>query len=225
MTARSVVDDKGNDVVLPARCSEIQIKLKPGADRIAVIDRLRPTLLAIDSQFNQNSIMSSLRVETWEKLREDFLNAVENEKLLVTILFGVISIVAVFLIFCILYMIVVEKTRDIGIIKSMGMTSRGVASIFIGYGLAIGVVGATCGLTIGYFFLKYINEIHEGIAGLTGRAIWDPKVYAFDSIPSDMDPATAGIVFGVAVLSAVAGAVLPAIRAATLNPIEALRFE
>lgn len=224
MTARTVIED-GKEVVLPARCSEIQIKLKPGADRQTVIDRLGPTLLAIDEQFNRQTITSGLRIETWEKLREDFLNAVENEKLLVTILFGVISVVAVFLIFCILYMIVVEKTRDIGIIKSMGMTSRGVASVFIGYGLAIGMVGAFCGLVIGFVFLRYINEIHSAVAELTGRAIWDPKVYAFDRIPTDLDPATAGIVVGVAILSAVAGAVLPAIRAASLNPVEALRFE
>ncbi len=224
MTTRTVMED-GKEVTLPARCSEIQIKLKPGVDRDAVIDRLAPTLLAIDSQFNTRSTMRSLRVETWEKLREDFLNAVENEKLLVTILFGVISIVAVFLIFCILYMIVIAKTRDIGILKSMGMSSTSIASIFIGYGLAMGLVGASSGLVIGYVFLRYINEIHEGIAKLTGFAMWDPKVYAFDRIPNTMDPTTAAIVFAAAVVSAVVGAMIPAIWAARMHPIEALRFE
>jgi lipoprotein-releasing system permease protein len=224
MTARTVVEE-GKEVTLPARCSEIQIKLKPGVDRAAVINRLRPTLLAIDSQFNTDTIMTSLRVETWEKLREDFLNAVENEKGLVTFLFALISIVAIFLIFCILYMIVVEKTRDIGILKSIGTSATGIASIFIGYGLAIGVVGASGGLIIGFIILRYINEIHKGIASLTGRPIWDPKVYAFDRIPSEMDPNTAVVVFLVAVMSAVVGALVPAIRAARMHPIEALRFE
>ena len=63
-----------------------------------------------------------------------------------TFLFGIISLVAVFLIFCIFYMIVVEKTKDIGIIKSVGATAGGVAGIFLGYGLAIGIVGASLGL-------------------------------------------------------------------------------
>ena len=65
--------------------------------------------------------------------------------MLVTFLFGIISIVAVFLIFCIFYMIVVEKTKDIGIIKSVGATAGGVAGIFLGYGLAIGLVGGGAG--------------------------------------------------------------------------------
>lgn len=224
MTARTVMEG-GKEVTLPARCSEIQIKLKPGVDRAAVIERLQPTLLAIDSQYNPQISLSTLRVETWEKLREDFLNAVENEKLLVTILFGVISVVAVFLIFCILYMIVIAKTRDIGILKSMGMSSTSVASIFIGYGLAMGVIGASAGTVIGYVFLRYINEIHSGIGQLTGFKMWDPKVYAFDRIPNTMDPTTATIVFVVAVISAVAGALIPAVWAARMNPIEALRFE
>ncbi len=223
MTSRTV-SESGKEVQLPARCSEIQIKCKPNADRAAVIARIMPTLVQIDERY-QTGFRSPLHVETWEKQREKFLGAVENEKLLVTILFGVISIVAVFLIFCILYMIVVEKTRDIGIIKSVGTTSRGVAAIFIGYGLAIGVVGAGCGLVAGYFFLLYINEVHDAIASLTGFKMWDPSVYAFDSIPNTMDPLTAGVVVVVAILSAVAGAVLPAIRAASLNPIEALRYE
>ena len=60
-----------------------------------------------------------------------------------------ISIVAVFLMFCIFYMIVVEKTRDIGIIKSVGATNSGVAGIFLGYGFAIGIVGSGIGLAAG----------------------------------------------------------------------------
>jgi len=223
MTA-SVVEEEGKPVTLPARCSEIQIKIKPGADRAAIVERLRPSLLAIDQDF-QGHRRGVLRVETWEKQREKFLGAVEKEKLLVTILFGVISIVAVFLIFCILYMIVVEKTRDIGILKSVGATSSAVAGIFVAYGLAIGVVGAGCGLTVGWVFLRYINELHEGIARMTGFVMWDPSVYAFDKIPSTVDPFTATVIVYFAVHAAVLGAVIPAVRAARLNPIDALRFE
>ncbi len=223
MTAR-VVEEDGQQVTLPARCSEIQIKIKPGANREAILDRLRPTLLAIDEQYQANR-RGVLRIETWEKQREKFLGAVEKEKLLVTILFGVISIVAVFLIFCILYMIVVEKTRDIGILKSVGATSASVAGVFVAYGLAIGVVGAGCGLAVGWVFLRYINELHDGIARLTGFTMWDPSVYAFDKIPSTVDPFTAGVIAFFAVHAAVLGAVIPATRAARLNPIDALRFE
>jgi lipoprotein-releasing system permease protein len=133
--------------------------------------------------------------------------------------------VAVFLIFCILYMIVIEKTRDIGIIKSVGATSQGVAAIFLGYGLAIGLVGATLGFALAWLIVRYINEIHTWLGQSMGVVIWKPEVYAFDRIPSTMDPTTIVVVMAVAVLSSVIGAVVPAVRAASFNPVEALRFE
>src|SRR5205085_7484634 len=116
-----------------------------------------------------------------------FLAAVEHEIVLTTLLFTIISVVAVFLIFCIFYMIVVEKTRDIGIIKSVGATSGGVAQIFLGYGLAIGIIGGGLGLLAAWLIVHNINELHAWLGRAFGIAIWDPQVYAFDTIPNKMD--------------------------------------
>jgi lipoprotein-releasing system permease protein len=154
-----------------------------------------------------------------------FLDAVEHEKGLVTFLFGLISIVAIFLIFCIFYMIVVEKTRDIGIIKSVGATSGGVAGIFLGYGLAIGIVGSLAGMGVGYLIVHYINEIHTWLGKTTGLVIWNPEVYAFDIIPNTMNPREVVVIVTVAIVSSVIGALVPAWRAAQMNPVEALRWE
>src|SRR5207253_5381006 len=101
-----------------------------------------------------------------------FLSAVEKEIVLVTFLFAIISIVAIFLIFCIFFMIVVEKTKDIGIIKSVGATSSGVASIFLGYGLLIGIVGSFAGLFFAWLITHYINQIHTWLGKVTGIVIW-----------------------------------------------------
>src|SRR5205814_7358470 len=95
-----------------------------------------------------------IEVQTWKEVHEDFIHAVEKEKGLVTILFGLISIVAVFLIFCIFYMIVVEKTRDIGIIKSVGATSGGIAASVLGHGMASGIVGGFLGLGAGWLIVQ-----------------------------------------------------------------------
>ena len=206
----------------PGRTHEIQIKIRPGSDRLAVIGQVRAI---VDDRATSRAVGDSIRVETWEKSQEQWLSAVENEKVLVTFLFSLVSLVAIFLIFCILYMIVIEKTRDIGIIKSVGATSGGVAAIFLGYGAAIGIVGAGAGLLVAFLIVHYINGIHRLLGVVLKVQIWKPEVYSFDKIPNTLDPLTVAVIVAAAILSAVIGALVPAIKAASLNPVESLRFE
>jgi lipoprotein-releasing system permease protein len=214
-----------NSVAYPARTSEIDIRIQPTADLNQTRNQIAEVCDAVMREKYGAKVFDAFRVQTWEESNRVWLHAIENEKVLVMFLFGLISVVAVFLIFCIFYMIVVEKTRDIGIIKSVGATSTGVAGIFLGYGLAIGIVGAGLGMLMAYLIVHNINELHTWMGHRLGIVIWDPQVYAFDTIPNQMDPKETTIIVIVAVLSAVMGALLPAIRAARLHPVEALRWE
>jgi lipoprotein-releasing system permease protein len=216
----------------PARTSDIQVALKPGVDLESGRKKIEQVVMAVKNRNIPAGVQSAwdpfpVEVQTWKEVHEDFIRAVEKEKGLVTILFGLISIVAVFLIFCIFYMIVVEKTRDIGIIKSVGATSGGIASIFLGYGMAIGIVGGMAGLGAGWLIVHYINQLHEWLGKISGGKIvmWDPKVYLFDLIPNTIDAKEATIIVIVAIISSVLGARVPAVRAGRMHPIEALRWE
>jgi len=217
----------------PARTNEIAIGLNLGADIDATRSKIEAIVQAVAKAHNlpfegggeTASFNAPIKVMVWQEVNAKFIGAVEREKVLVTMLFGIISIVAVFLIFCIFFMIVVEKTRDIGIVKSVGATSAGVAQIFLGYGLAIGLTGAILGTLAGYLIVKNINWLHEMMGKVMGVKIWDAETYAFDTIPNTLNPNEMIVIFCVAVVASVIGALVPAIRAARLNPVEALRWE
>jgi lipoprotein-releasing system permease protein len=210
------------------RCNGIHISLKPAYvdDPDSVVPKIQDIVDAMTKQYPDLHFgIDPITVQTWEKRQADILSAVEHEKVLLVILFAIISIVAVFLIFCIFFMIVVEKTRDIGIIKSLGATGTGVALIFLGYGLTIGIVGAGLGLLFGYLIIHNINELHAWMAANMHIKIWDAKTYIFDTIPNTMETRDVVVIVTVAVLSSVLGALVPALRAARMNPVEALRWE
>ena len=122
-------------------------------------------------------------------------------------------------------MIVMEKTRDIGIVKSVGATSSSIAGIFLGYGLTIGIFGGGMGLLMAYLVVHNINELHAWMGEHFGIQIWNAKTYLFDTIPNTMDAHDVIVIVSVAILSSVLGALVPAIRAARMNPVEALRWE
>jgi lipoprotein-releasing system permease protein len=153
------------------------------------------------------------------------LSAVETETNILNVLLFMIIAVAGFGILAIFYMIVVEKTRDIGILKSLGASGAGVMGIFLGYGLSLGLVGAGAGMAIGLIFVRYINEIAAGLGWLTGRPIFDPSIYYFYRIPAIVVPATVTWIVLGSLAIAVAASILPARRAARLQPVEALRHE
>jgi lipoprotein-releasing system permease protein len=122
-------------------------------------------------------------------------------------------------------MIVVEKTKDIGILKALGAPASGVMSIFLGYGLSLGMVGTGAGIILGLLFAKNINRVADVIEYLTGTEVFDPSIYYFKEIPVLISPAMVFWVSLGAVLIAVLASVLPALRAARLHPVEALRYE
>lgn len=208
----------------PARTGEIHVNLAEGVELLVGRALVEQVVDAVNADLGTD-IRFPISVETWEERYGDFLQAVEKEKLLVTVLFSFISIVAIFLIFCIFYMIVQEKVKDIGIVKSVGATDGGIAAIFLGYGGAIGIVGGGLGIVVGWLVVFWINEIHDLMGRLLGVQIWSAQTYMFDRIPNTIDPVEAAWIFAVAVASSVLGAVVPAWRAARLRPVDSLRFE
>jgi lipoprotein-releasing system permease protein len=295
--------DGAPGIVVPGRASEVTVR---AAATMTVDGRSVPVTLEmaklavqeeVDRLVKEKADVSFLRVMTWEQRHGTFLNAVQKEKMLLTILFAIISVVAIAMIGVIFYMIVLEKTRDIGILRAVGASRGGIMGIFVGYGLAIGIVGAGLGLLLATLIVLNINDIQDWLAtelggalfyavcvvggGIVGAIIglvagvatgrlrdrvgvwlfgggglfatmgliaafvtlrtatsfgdslnqyfgfrmWDPRIYYFDRIPSQIDVKEVAVIVAIAILSSVLGSVVPAILASLVDPVESLRYE
>jgi lipoprotein-releasing system permease protein len=199
---------------MEGRVTSIQIKLRDYRQAEAVVKRLQAKFAAWEVQ-----------VETWEKKQGPLLAAIAIEKGILNVLLFLIICVAGFGILAIFAMIVVEKTRDIGILKALGASNGGVMKIFLGYGLLLGLVGAGLGTALGMTITIHINEIEHLLSKLTGQDIFDRSVYYFNEIPTYIQPVGIALVNVGAVAIAVAFSIIPALRAAMLHPVRALRYE
>jgi lipoprotein-releasing system permease protein len=198
----------------PGRATSIQIRLKDYDHADKVVKRLQ-------ALFENQGVV----VQTWEEKQGPLLSAIAVEKGILNVLLFMIILVAGFGILAIFSMIVIEKTRDIGIMKALGASNAGVMKIFLSYGLLLGMVGSSIGTVIGVLFTIYINEIEWVLAKATGQSIFPKDTYYFDKIPTDIQPTSVLLVNVGAILIAVMFSVLPALRAATLHPVRALRYE
>ena len=141
------------------------------------------------------------------------------------VVFGIISAGIVVLIFCIFYMIVKAKQKDLAIIKSIGGSASDITSIFLLFGSLVGFVGASAGLLVGFVITSNVNVVEQFVSRLFGLKLWSSSVYMFTKIPNHFDWFWAVCFFIAAVAASVLGAFLPSIIAAKTSPVKILRYE
>ncbi|MHC4068525.1 MAG: ABC transporter permease [Planctomycetota bacterium] len=205
---------------------DIKIKLAEGIEPEAAIEPVRQVWIDFARQHNLPEYAVSQPVlATYKQMLEDFVGELKKQLGVLMLIFGVVCSVGVLLIFCIFYMIVMTRLKDIAVIKSCGAARSTVASIFIGFGICVGVVGSAIGITLGYFVTRNINVIEEWVTVATGLKLWKSSAYMFSTIPNEVDVrATCWIVL-FTILASALGALIPAIVAARTKPIDILRYE
>ncbi len=222
LLALGETDGLPRKIPVPARTTQLSIKL---ADDIELQAGRQAVQDVVDKFLADHPNVGLLSVHTWEQQHSTLLNAVQNEKGLVTFLFAIISLVAFVMVGTVFYNIVLEKTRDIGVLRALGASRLGVANIFLGYGLSIGIVGGLLGLGLAMLIIFNINEINDLLFDRFGIAMWNPQTYYFDTIPEQINPTEATFIVIGAIMCSVLSTVIAALMAARLNPVDALRYE
>lgn len=189
--------------------------------------------IKVDNEFNVNKIKRSLQgtfrypftIKSWMDLDKNLMRALAIEKKMMFIILALIILVACFNIASSLIMQVLEKTKDIGILRAIGATAGSIRMIFIFLGFMTGILGVFLGSLCGIFIAGNINVIADQVEKITGFSLFPSDIYYLSEIPAKIVPGDIAFIAVFALFLAVLASLYPAWKASRLNPIEAIRYE
>ena len=164
-------------------------------------------------------------VRSWKSFNQALVGALQTERVAMFIVLTLIILVAVFNIASSLFMLVKDKAADIAILRTMGASRGAIERIFVTLGLCVGLLGILFGCFLAWVFIANIDAIKSAIEGLLGLNLWDPSVRFITEMRALVNWWEAGLTVAVAVILSFFATLIPARRAARLDPVEVLRYE
>ena len=168
---------------------------------------------------------TTAEVLTWREQNTVILDAVDLERAMTTAVLFAVMLIAAFLIYATLHMMVTQKTKDIGILTALGGGPCEVGSVFTRCGLVIGVLGASTGVVLGVVSVIQLNPINDWMQREFGIALFDHSLFDLPAIPYRLEPGWIAQVAIAALAMSLLVAWLPARKAARLSPVKALSYE
>jgi lipoprotein-releasing system permease protein len=173
----------------------------------------------------QESLGFPYYARDWMRMNKNLFSALRLEKIVMFIILILIILVAAFNIVSTLFMVVMEKTKEIAILKSMGASRTSIMKIFSLQGLIIGVTGTFIGCVGGFTIVPNLNEIVGFIESIFGITAFPSDVYYLDKLPSEIQYLDSFLIIIFSILICFLASLYPAWRASRMNPVDGLRYE
>jgi lipoprotein-releasing system permease protein len=184
-----------------------------------------PDRIAAFRQLVSEAAQRPIFMIDWRQRNATFFNALQVERNVMFLILTLIVLVAAFNIASSLIMLVKDKGRDIGILRTMGATQGAVMRVFLITGAAIGVIGAFVGFLVGLLVCLNIESIRQFMSWLTNTELFSPELYFLSRLPAELDAGETAAVVIMALALSLLATLYPSWRAARLDPVEALRYE
>ena len=183
-------------------------------------DRIEDMTDALSLAAGPNSL-----IWTWKNASGGFLRALEMEDNIMFIILSILVLIASMNIVSGLIMLVKNKGRDVGILRTMGLTQGSILRVFFICGASIGLVGTTLGVILGCLFAIYIDPIFAFVNVVAGGGVWDPSTRLLSHLPAKLEFADVMSAVTLSLVLSFGITFFPARSAARMNPVEALRYE
>ena len=196
--------------------NRIELHLENIDESDTVVALAKPLVEAASEQLkSRTGTRANLDVLDWKSLNKNLFSALMLERIVMFVVLGFISLVAAFNVVGSLVMIILDKRREIAVLKSLGSPERAVFRMFLVLGGAVGTIGSTAGLLVGMLTLYAIS----------GLGLPLPKQYYIDKLPVFIDPITIGIIYVAGIALCALATIYPALEASSVDPVDGLRNE
>lgn len=196
------------------------VRLQDGCDKVASLwQSFREGKAGDKHAF----LLDTVIVRSWKDYRRSSIAPMEKEQTLMTVMFGFVGITTVFIVFVVSYMIISHKSKDIGILKSIGVSNCDIIQLFSIFAFLVGLLGSGIGLFTGWLFLAKINEIEDWLFEHFMWQLWDRTIYAIGDIPNKIELEVVVTILISAIVACLLGALLPSWQAARRTPVDTLQ--